>query len=52
MFSSGEATQGDAGDGEEEHQPPCDEHQPGPPGVVGEQHHNSRAQVQVANHIL
>ena len=36
MFSSEKTAQGDAGDGEEGDQVAGEDHEPGPPGVVGE----------------
>ena len=52
MFSCEESAQGDAGHREEGDEVAGDDHQPGPPGVVGEEHQDAGHQVQVTHHHL
>ena len=49
MFPSEKTSQGEAGDGEEGHQVAGEDHEPGPPGVVGEEDSHTGHQVEVTN---
>ena len=52
MFACEESAQGDAGHREEGDEVAGEDHQPGPPGVVGEEHQDAGHQVQVTHHHL